>query len=128
MLHWSRSHLRALAVAVLVSLSTLATWSLAVHELDCYDRDGAPVFVVHDASAHAFRDAAPAPGDHPVHCVLCHWTRSFAPRVHSVTLAPYVVRSTVAAPALSVRLASVFAGTQPPLRGPPATPFVDVLA
>jgi hypothetical protein len=128
MLHWSRSHLRALAVAVLVSLSTLATWSLAVHELDCYDRDGAPEFVVHDASAHAFRGATPDPGEHPVHCVLCHWTRSFAPRVHSVTLAPSVARSTVAAPAPLVRPVSVFADAQPPLRGPPATPFVDVLA
>jgi len=128
MLHWSRSHLRALAATVLVSLSTLGAWSLAVHELDCYDLDGAPAFVSHDASAHAFRSPAPAESDHPLHCVLCHWTRSFAPRVHGVTLAPHVARQIVAVPAPLARLASAFADAQPPLRGPPATPFFAVLA
>jgi hypothetical protein len=77
-----------------------------------------PAFVQHDASAHEFQAATDASA-HPLHCLVCHWSRSFrhhpdgashgapaaiySPRVHH----PYVLVASAALAAL------------PPLRSPP---------
>jgi hypothetical protein len=128
MLHRLRRDLRVLAAAVLVSSSTVGGLSTLGHGLDHHDADDGPAIVVHDASAHAFRNAAPAAGDRPVHCVLCHWTRAFGPGVEFVSLTHVVTSRTLAAQAGDSGLTHSFAAVQPPLRAPPAPRSLDAFA
>jgi len=123
-----RPHLRPLAATVLLLVSVLGAWSTFAHGLDCHDRDGEPVVVVHDASAHAFRSTAPPADERPVHCVLCHWTRVFGPGVYSVATSPDVASRTFAAPIADVVVARLIGSAQPPLRAPPAGSTLDVVA
>ena len=118
-----RRHLRVLAAAVLLSVSTLGAWSTVAHGLDCYDADGAPVLVAHDASAHAFRNAPPGAGERVVHCVLCHWKRAVGHGVQSVAATPFVVARTFAIPDADASAARLAATVQPPLRAPPSAAF-----
>src|SRR5689334_18669086 len=128
MLHHVRGHLRAFAATVLVLVSAVGAWSTAAHGLDCHDRDGAPVFVAHDASAHAFRGAVLPEEERPVHCVLCHWTRTIGPGVQSVYTALDVVSRTLAMPARDAVASRFVAAAQPPLRAPPAVSTLVVVA
>ena len=129
MRHQIRHHLRALAAAVLVSVSALGAWSTFGHGLDCFDHDDVAVaVVVHDASAHVFRGAAPADEDRPIHCVLCHWTRAFGPSVQSVASAPSLVDRTVAIPVDDATVPRLVAAVQPPLRAPPSASTFPVVA
>lgn len=128
MLHQIRPHLRALAAAVLLSVSALGAWSTFAHGLDCHDHDGAVVVVAHDASAHAFRGPAPPDEGRPIHCVLCHWTRTFGPSVQSVAAAPSLVARTFAIPGDAATLPRLIATAQPPLRAPPSAASLFVAA
>ena len=128
MLHRIRRDLRALAATMLVLVSALGAWSTFAHGLDCHDRDGEPVLVAHDASAHAFRGAALPPAERPVHCVLCHWTRVLGAGVQSVSAAPAIVSRSFAVPVGDTALAQVTTAAQPPLRAPPSPAALDVVA
>ena len=127
MLYQFRRHLRVLAAAVLVSVSVVGGWSASTHGLDDHDADRAVGFVVHDASAHAFRSPGPD-GDRPKHCVLCHWTRTFGPSLQSMSVAPALASRTLAVQAVDIGLFHSGAAVQPPLRAPPVPPAVDVFA
>ena len=129
MLRQIRPHLRALAAAVLVSVSALGAWSTFAHGLDCFDHDDAVVaVVVHDASAHVFSSAAPADEDRPIHCVLCHWTRVFGPSVQSVATAPLPVDRSLAISIDDATIPRLLASVQPPLRAPPSASSLHVAA
>ena len=128
MLHQIRRHLRVLAAAVLVSVSALGAWSSLAHRLDCHDAECLPVAVAHDASAHAFRSPAPADSERDVHCVLCHWTRTYGPGAHSVSIVLSPAAGSLARSAVDTSVARLIAATQPPLRAPPAAPTLDVVA
>ena len=128
MLHQIRRHLRVLAATVLVSVSALGFWSSTVHELDCHDAECLPVVAVHDASAHVFRGATPPAGEREIHCVLCHWTRAVGPGVQSVSAVPAVVTRSLAIPVADASVARLVTAAQPPLRAPPASSTVGVVA
>jgi hypothetical protein len=128
MLHQIRRHLRVLAAAVLVSVSALGAWSSLAHKLDCHDAECLPVAVAHDASAHAFRSAAPPEGEREIHCVLCHWTRTFGPGVQSVAATPTVANRSFARSSADASVARLIAAVQPPLRAPPVASTFDVVA
>ena len=122
-----RRQLRTLAATMLVLVSGLGAWSTYAHGLDCHDPDGAPVFVAHDASAHAFRRTTPPDRERTVHCVLCHWSRVWGPSVQSVSRARLVPSRTFALQARDTVVARLISSVQPPLRGPPSASVLDVL-
>jgi len=128
MLHLARRRLRVLATAALLSLCAVGGWSTFGHQRDHHDADGVAAFVVHDASAHAFRNAAPAASDQPVHCVLCHWTRAFGTHVQRVSLASAVASRALAVHTADAGLRHHVTAVQPPLRAPPTRPAVDAFA
>ncbi len=119
MLHWFRARLRPIAVAALVSLAGLTSLSAAVHEAgECHDECAAGA-VGHDPWSHVIGSATAA-ADHPLHCILCHWTRTSRPTTETV-------RDVARPVAHNVRSASDFSDpplqilqVQPPLRSPPA--------
>ena len=124
MLKWFRLSQRCTAVVVLASLASLGISLAGPHDDECHDAEcfGA---IVHDASDHQIaadssRDEAP-----PLHCVVCHWARSF--RLHSETVFGAVP---VAAAGLWLNVeidtaAPIAPAAQPPLRSPPASPVLS---
>ena len=119
---WFRAKSRIVAAALLVSLASLGGSLYAPHAVDCHDAECGTIFVAHDASAHRVSAAPAAAETHPLHCLVCHWARSFRPRIEVRFLtapaaqAGYVVHIEYFTPAARARAA------QPPLRSPPSSP------
>jgi hypothetical protein len=124
MLQWFRARARSVGATALLSLVTLTVWSALPHQDDdCYDAICA-VDVAHDPSAHAVGRADTSHGDRPLHCVLCHWTRTFRPSAQAAhPLAPAVDRA-VRVLVHVVLAPEAFLAAQPPLRAPPTSSLV----
>ena len=119
MLVWVRKRAPAVASTLLVSLVAFGGSLIRPHVDDCHDAGCGAVAITHDESAHRV-GAAELSEDHPLHCVACHWARSFRPTESRITPAP----AEDAGVRLHVEI--VFAppaaqAAQPPLRSPPAT-------
>ena len=119
---WFRARARTVAATLLVSLTSLGMSLYAPHSADCHDPDCETVLVAHDASAHRVTAAPAAAETHPLHCLVCHWARSFRPRIEVRFL------TTPAAQAGAVVHVEFFTAAvsapvaQPPLRSPPSSP------
>src|SRR5215211_4345242 len=75
-----RQRTRYVAAALLVSLVALG----APHSFDPHhDADWDVGAVAHDESAHRLGERGSIDGHHPIHCIACHWARSFRP--HTVS-------------------------------------------
>ena len=118
-MRWFRVHASRIATAAMLSLAAVGVSVAAPHDDDCHDAACHPFAVEHDASAH--RITAPAAADsHPLHCLVCHWARSFRPRTESRVLPTPAVE-----PGITVHVeyftAAVSASVaQPSLRAPPS--------
>jgi hypothetical protein len=124
MLQWFRGRARSIATTALISLVTLSVWSAAPHQDDCHEAICASEVVPHDTSAHSVgRDTSTT--DRPLHCVLCHWTRTSRPSATAAShLTPAVDRAVRFLGDL-VRAPQSFVAVQPPLRAPPSSPAFD---
>src|SRR5262245_49500810 len=121
MLSWVRRHSRAVALVTLVSLTTLTVWSAAPHGTGCHESECASIVPPHDASSHRLGRESAAE-QHPLHCVLCHWTRLVRPPAATAHHVEAVVEAGVISHDVSsVSPQHVFAA-RPPLRAPPASP------
>jgi hypothetical protein len=120
MLRWFRAWSRLVSSAALVSLVTLTLWSSAPHPDDCHDRECGPV-ALHDPSGHSVSRPAHANGE-PIHCVLCHWTRSLRPAPGTVPLVTPAGAEDVQASIDVFGAPSQTSLAQPSLRAPPASP------
>lgn len=124
MLTWFRARSSCVAIAVLASLASLGVSLVQPHPIDCHD-NCVTASVVHDAAAHRIGAEAPEADSHPLHCLVCHFARSFRPRseVKFVT-APATAAGTLVH--LETFSASPAArAVQPPLRAPPASPVLS---
>ena len=123
MLQWFRAKARSVGATALLSLVTLTVWSALPHQDDCHDEICA-VIVPHDPSAHSVGRTDSSNGDRPLHCVLCHWTRTFRPSAQAAhPLAPAVDRA-VRVLVHVVLAPEAFLAAQPPLRAPPTSSLV----
>jgi hypothetical protein len=124
MMSWFRARVSFIATFALVAMAVVGGSAVVPHEDDCHDVACQSIAVIHDASAHRVGVASFPEEDHALHCVLCHWARTFRPRPE----ARVVSSSSAAAPlALTLQLFVTAAGapvSQPPLRSPPAFPSV----
>lgn len=117
MLSRFRARARGVAAAVLLSLSTFGGSFLVAHADDCHD--GCLAFVAHDASAHRIDRAAPGDPAHPLHCLVCHWSRSFRPRIDAAFVAAPAARTGPRIHVEPFTAAGPVLAAQPPLRSPP---------
>jgi hypothetical protein len=79
--------------------------------------------VEHDASAHKIV-APPTGADVPqLHCLVCHWVRSFRPRTEARIPSTPVVEAGTAIHVEFVTAAVAAPAAQPPLRSPPQSPI-----
>ena len=119
-MYWIRACVRRVAAGVLVSVIALGGSMATPHADDCHEAACAPVAVPHDASAHAFRGADEAPGAHPLHCLGCHWARSFRPHSEIRFVSSPAIEAGVRIHVELVPAASSTTVAQPPLRSPPS--------
>jgi hypothetical protein len=123
MMQWFRSRARDVAVATLVSLAGLGGLSSAGHGGDCHGDDCAFPLLNHDPSSHSVGGGS-SDSTHPVHCILCHWTRSIRPSTEpGHYLARPVTANVLFRPVVLGALSPVRAA-QPPLRSPPLLSIV----
>ena len=124
MLKWFRLSQRYTAFVVLASLASLGISLAGPHDDECHDAECFAA-IVHDAADHQItadpsRDEAP-----PLHCLVCHWARSFRPHTDTAFVAAPVA---AAGPWINVEIytaAPVAPAAQPPLRSPPAAPVLS---
>jgi hypothetical protein len=107
---------RYVAAALLVSFGTLG----APHSVDPHhDGDWAVAAIPHDESAHQLDATDADSGTHPVHCLACHWARSFKTRTVAAHVPAHHFRSAKLVATDAPFASSSHAVVQPPLRAPP---------
>jgi len=122
MLSWFRSRASGVAATLLLSLATLGVSASLPHEDDCHDAGCRAIVVEHDAAAHRIAAPSTSAAPHPLHCLVCHWTRSFRPPITTKFVATPAAYAGIR---IHVDLITVARNTQvaqPPLRSPPASP------
>ena len=118
-MRWFSVHASRVAAVALLSLALVGLSVAAPHEDDCHDACQ-PMAVEHDATAHRVTPPAAA-DDHPLHCLVCHWARSFrSPRTESRVLATPAYETGISLHADCSTAAVSASIAQPPLRSPPA--------
>ena len=118
MLQWFRVHAARIAAITTIWMAVVGGSAVVPHDDDSHDTYAATA-VDHDASAHRIRSAHSADEQHPLHCMVCHWMRSFRPQVEWRAA---TVASADAGISLPLQLFSTSAAApvaQPPLRSPP---------
>ena len=121
-MYWFRACAQRIAGALLVSVLALGGSMAAPHIEDCHDVACAAVPVSHDAEAHALRAATDAAA-HPLHCLVCHWARSFRPNTEVRFVSTPSVQAGTPVHIEPVRVALATTVAQPPLRSPPTSPL-----
>jgi hypothetical protein len=118
---WFRNWAQRIAGTLLVSVVALGGSMAAPHLDDCHDVACAAFPVSHDADAHAFRAAPETDAAHPLHCLVCHWARSFRPHTEVRFVSAPSVQAGIRAHVDSFTVARSAIVAQPPLRSPPAS-------
>ena len=121
-MYWFRACAQAIARALLVSVVALGASMAAPHPDDCHEAC-MPGVVSHDAAAHAFRASPDAAAAHPLHCLVCHWARSFRPDTEVRFVSSPSVQAGTPVHVEPVAVALVTTVAQPPLRSPPTPPL-----
>jgi hypothetical protein len=119
MLHWFRVHASRIAIAAIASLAAVGVSASSPHEDDCHDAACRAMAVEHDASAHSIGAPPTATDAHPLHCLVCHWVRSFRPRTEAKILSTPAVETGTAVHVELFTAARSAQIAQPPLRSPP---------
>jgi hypothetical protein len=120
MLYWFRSRARAIAATLLLAFATLGASSALPHEDDCHGAACVTSVAPHDPSAHSIQSASSTTAGHPMHCVLCHWTRLLRPSIEVVHRFAPAIEDDGRVQVEVVSVPPVFPAAQPPLRSPPA--------
>ena len=124
MLKWFRAQAPRVAALTLLSLMAMGATLGTSHATDCHDAACMPIAVQHDASAHEFRPATQDAGSHPLHCLVCHWARSFRPHAEVRFVSAQAMLAGVRIPVESFTVAPITTAAQPPLRSPPPSPVL----
>ena len=121
MLRWFRARASRIATATIVSLAALGGSAFSPHGDECHDTACLAMAVEHDADAH--RIVAPRTGsvDHPLHCLVCHWGRSFRPRIDASVLTVPFAETGATLHVEPFTIPAVARAAQPPLRSPPSS-------
>ena len=122
MLSWFRSQASGVAATLLLSLAAVGGSAVSPHEDDCHDAGCRAIFVEHDAAAHRITAPSTSVEVHPLHCLVCHWARSFRPPTGVRFVTTPAVQAGVRIHLESFTVAPVTTVAQPPLRSPPASP------
>jgi hypothetical protein len=124
MLSWFRSTASGVAATLLMSLATLGVSLYAPHPVDCHDAECGTILVAHDASAHRVGANTSTADTHPLHCLVCHWARSFRPHITTTFVATPAAYAGIRLHFDFIPVARNTQVAQPPLRSPPSSPVL----
>jgi len=124
MLNWFRSTASNVAATLLLSLAPLGVSASLPHEADCHDAGCWAIVVEHDAAAHRIAAPSSSLDPHPLHCLVCHWARSFRPPIATKFVATPAVYTGIRVHLDVITVARRAQIAQPPLRSPPASPVL----
>ena len=122
MLSWFRSRASGVAATLLLSLATLGVSASLPHEDDCHDAGCRAIVVEHDAAAHRIAAPSSSVDPYPLHCLVCHWSRSFRPPITTKFVATPAVYTGIRVHFDLITVARRAQVAQPPLRSPPPSP------
>jgi hypothetical protein len=123
MLAWFRAQSSRIAFVAMASLVALGMSAVSPHVDDCHDAACLGLVVEHDASAHRFVAPVSVTDAAHLHCLVCHWTRSFRPPITTkFSTGPNVLVRTMV-PLDTIFVARNAQIAQPPLRSPPLSPL-----
>jgi hypothetical protein len=125
MLKWFRVHASPVAASLLMSVGALGGSLASQHPDDCHDAACATILVSHDAAAHHVRPAQTDADAYPLHCLVCHWARSFRPRTEARFIPAPAVEASVRIHDEIFTAVPVARVAQPPLRSPPTSPILS---
>jgi|SRR5688572_20422052 hypothetical protein len=117
---WFRARARTVAATLLASLVSLGMSLYAPHAADCHDVDCGTILVAHNAAAHRLTADPTAADTHPLHCLVCHWARSFRPTIEVRFLTAPAAQAGVTVHVEYCTAAVSAPVAQPPLRSPPS--------
>jgi hypothetical protein len=124
MLAWFRAHASHIATTAMVFLVALGASTVSPHVDDCHESGCLTIVVEHDADAHRFTAPPEDTDTHPLHCLVCHLLRSFRLRTEARVLFADAVEPGGLVHFDLLAVSVTVPATQPPLRAPPASPFV----
>ena len=123
MLRWFRFHASRIAIAAMVSLATVGASAVSPHEDDCHDAACRAMAVEHDAAAHSMGAPPTGADGHPLHCLVCHWARSFRPPPEARVVTTQAAEPGTCLPCEFFTASAGAPVAQPPLRSPPSSPL-----
>ena len=124
MLTWFRARASCVAIVVLASLASLGISLVEPHPLDCHD-DCVTASVAHDAAEHRIGADASESDAHPLHCLVCHFARSFRPHSEVTFVAAPITAAGILVHTEPFTASPAARAVQPPLRAPPASPVLS---
>jgi hypothetical protein len=106
-----------LCVVLLVTSVTSLVHAGDDHDPDCTLTG----FVLHDASNHTIGASDTEQQEPPVHCLACHFGRSFRPRVETTYLSAPAIEAGARLLVEATPVSWASPTSQPPLRSPPVS-------
>jgi hypothetical protein len=124
MLSWFRTHASRIAALAMVALAAVGASAASPHLDDCHD--SACLALAAESNDDASRVVAPPADDdlHSLHCLVCHWARSFRPQIEASVVSTPGAGISAAHQVEFVTASGAARAVQPPLRAPPVSPFV----
>jgi hypothetical protein len=120
-MQWFRVHAARIAAVTLLWMAVVGGSAVVPHEDDAHAAYG-PVAVPHDESAHRLEAAGWASESHPLHCLVCHWARSFRPPTEARVASLPAGGAGISVPLELFSISAAAPVSQPPLRSPPSSP------
>ena len=120
-MQWFRVHTARVAAVTLLWMAVVGGSAVVPHEDDAHDAYGA-LAVPHDESAHRVEAADSVAESHPLHCLVCHWVRSFRPGTDTRVASLPATDAGISLPLELFSISAVAPVSQPPLRSPPNSP------
>ena len=122
MLGWFRVHASRIAATAIISLAAVGVSVVSPHVDDCHDAGCGAVAVDHDASAHFIGGPPTGTDAHALHCLVCHFVRSFRPRAEARVVSAPAADAGTAVHIEFFRAAAFAPAAQLPARSPPSSP------
>ena len=117
-MQWFRAHRARIAAVTMVWMAIVGASAVVPHEDDSHDTYA--FAVAHDHSAHRVEAAGSDAGGHPLHCLVCHWVRSFRPPTDVRTASLPATDTGISLPLERFSISAAAPVSQPPLRSPPS--------
>ncbi len=118
-MRWFRARAAHIAAVAMVWMALVGASAIVPHDDDSHETYA--FATTHDHSAHRIEAAGSDADSHPLHCLVCHWVRSFRPPTDVRTASLPATDAGISLPLERFSISATAPVSQPPLRSPPAS-------